>query len=212
MSPNRMNLSPGPGGSGPIFVPVAGPLAPSRGMLRVLRGTVLAITSATLAVIAHVIGGGMPPDTGLTLLLTAGIAAGGVALADRQRGGFAILVALGVSHLAIHLLLSISSPAMSMGMSMGTGMDMSGGPAVNGQIMLAAHCVAVVLAAGLLTKAEVAIFLLAALVAMLLPRWITVLPVRLVPPPAPRAAEPADQVMLVLLRRVCSRRGPPVGC
>ena len=196
---------------GLVFVPVAGSFAPARGKLRVVRGIVLAVTSATLAVIAHVIGGGMAPDTGLTVLLTAGVAAGGVALADRQRSGFAILVALGVSHLAIHLLLSLSAPAMSA-TSMSAGMDMSGGPGVNGQVMLAAHCVAVLLAAGLLTKAEVAIFLLAALVAMLLPRWITVLPVRLVPPAAPRPAEHADQVMLVLLRRACSRRGPPVGC
>jgi hypothetical protein len=175
-------------------------------VLRVVRGSVLAVTSATLAVIAHVIGGGMAPDTGLTLLLTVGVAAGGVALADRQRGGWAILAALGTSHLAIHLLLTLSAPAMSMSPS---GMA---GTAVDGQVMLAAHCVAILLATVLLTRAEVAIYALAELLALLLPRWIAVQPVRLVPPTAPRPSEHADQVMRVLLRRACSRRGPPVTC
>jgi len=169
----------------------------------VLRGTVLALTSATLAVIAHVIGGGMAPDTGLTVLLTAGVAAGGVALADRRRGGLAILAALGTSHLAIHLLLTLSARTMG---------DMAMGAPIDGRLMLAAHCVAILLAAGLLTKAEVAIFALAELLAMLLPRRVAALPVRLAPQAAPPSADHADQVMLVLLRRACSRRGPPVSC
>jgi hypothetical protein len=164
-----------------------------------VRGSVLAITSATLAVLAHVIGGGMPPSTGLTLLLTVGVAAGGVALADRQRGGVAILAALGSSHLAIHLLLTLCTPAMDMG------------SAINAQAMLGAHIVAIALAAILLTRAERAIYALAELLAMLLPRWIVVLLPTADPPPAPsRAAEPPAKAMRVLLRRACSRRGPPV--
>ena len=183
------------------MVAVADPLAPSRGVLRVVRGSVLAITSATLAVLAHVIGGGMPPSTGLTLLLTIGVAAAGVALADRQRGGVAILAALGTSHLAIHLLLTLCTPDMDMGSP------------INAQTMLGAHVVAIVLAALLLTRAERAIYALAELLAMLLPRWIVVLfdvpeqPTA----PAPRA-ERAEKAMRVLLRRACSRRGPPATC
>lgn len=179
--------------------PVAGPLAPSRGTLRVVRGSVLAITSAALAVLAHVLGGGMPPSTGLTLLLTAGVAAGGVALADRQRGGFAILVALGTSHLAIHLLLTLGTPAMDMGSP------------INAQVMPVAHVLAVLLAAALLSRAERAIYALAEQLAMVLPRWIVLFHVAPEPPPAPRRVEePAEKVMRVLLRRACSRRGPPV--
>jgi hypothetical protein len=170
-------------------------------MLRVVRGSVLAITSATLAVLAHVVGGGMAPSTGLTLLLTVAAAAAGVALADRQRGGVAILAALGTSHLAIHLLLTLGTPDMDMGSPF------------NAQVMSAAHIVAILLAAVLLTRAERAIYALAELLAMLLPRWIVVLFDVPEPPPAPsRGAEPAEKSMRVLLRRACSRRGPPVGC
>ena len=186
---------------GLVLVPVAGPLAPSRGVLRVVRGSVLAITSATLAVLAHVIGGGMPPSTGLTLLLTVGAAAAGVALADRQRGGIAILAALGTSHLAIHLLLTLCTPDMDMGSP------------INAQAMLGAHLVAIALAAVLLTRAERAIYALAGLLAMLLPRWIVVLFAAPEPPPAPAPTiEPAEKAMRVLLRRACSRRGPPATC
>ncbi|HEV3357149.1 MAG TPA: hypothetical protein VG247_10160 [Pseudonocardiaceae bacterium] len=180
---------------------MAGPLAPSRGALRVVRGSVLAITSAALAVLAHVLGGGMPPSTGLTLLLTIGAAAGGVALADRQRGGITILAALGTSHLAIHELLTLCTPAMDMGSP------------VNAQVMLAAHVAAILLAAVLLARAERAIYLLAALLAMLLPRWIVVHFEHPEPAPAPRChAAPAPKAIRVLLRRVNARRGPPVTC
>ncbi len=181
--------------------PVAGPLTPSRGALRVLRGCALAITSAALAVLAHVIGGGMPPSTGLTLVLTIGAAAGGVALADRQRGGFAILAALGTSHVAIHLLLTLGTPAMDMGSP------------VDGQVMLATHIAAILLAAALLARAERAIYLLAELLAMLLPRWMVVHFEHPEPAAAPRChAEPAEKAVRVLLRRVNARRGPPVTC
>jgi hypothetical protein len=170
-------------------------------MLRVVRGSVLAITSATLAVLAHVIGGGMPPSTGLTLLLTAGVAAGGVALADRQRGGFAILAALGTSHLAIHLLLTLCTPDMDMGSP------------ISAQAMLGAHVVAVLLAALLLTRAERAIYALAQQLAMLLPRWIVVHFHAPEPPRVPVcAADEVEKSMRVLLRRACARRGPPVTC
>ena len=177
---------------------VAGPLAPSRGTLRVLRGSVLAITSATLAVLAHVLGGGMPPSTGLTVLLTVGTAACGVALADRQRGGFAILAALGASHLAIHLILTLCTPDMDMGSP------------ISAKAMLGAHLTAIVLAAVLLTRAERAIYGLAELLAMLLPRWVVVLNVAADASPGPaRAAQPAEKAIRVLLQRACSRRGPP---
>jgi hypothetical protein len=166
-----------------------------------VRGSVLAVTSAALAVLAHVLGGGMPPATGLTLLLTAGVAAGGVALADRQRGGFAILAALGLSHLAIHLLLTLGTPAMDMGSP------------INAHVMLVAHVLAILLAAALLTRAERAIYALAEQLAMLLPRWIAVFFASPELPPAPpRAPEPAEKAMRVLLRRACSRRGPPATC
>lgn len=180
-------------------------MIPTRGAPRILRGVLLAGTSAALAVAAHAIGGGMLPDTGLTLLLTVGVAAAGVALADRRRGPVAILTALGLSHLGIHLMLALS---------------VTGRPdpdqAVNPLVMMVGHVVAVLLAGAILSKAEAAFFGLAAALAALLPHWLVAAlgrrPATSEPAAAPRwAAHPAggDRPLTVLLRRACARRGPP---
>lgn len=173
------------------------PNAPARGALRVLRGGALAVTSATLAVTAHVIGGGAAPATGLVVLLTLLVAAAGTALADRRRSGRAILGALAVSHLSIHTILMLSCSMSDADIAW---------PA-----MVTAHLVAVLCTAILLTKAESAIFAVAAALAMLLPRPL--------PPPAVRSRQrpphPAPDtcwVLDVLLRRVVARRGPPACC
>lgn len=187
---------------------------PTRGALRVWRGAVLAVTSATLTVTAHTMAGGMPPDTGLTVLLTVGVAAVGVALADRQRSAMAILAVLAVAQLASHVLLSLGTPAMSDMPGMADMSDMGGMPGmqhVNGLAMLAAHTIAVLLSAALLARADAAIFLFAAVLAMLLPRLLLVAP----PPAVPVArvrptASPRDTATSVLLRRSHGRRGPPV--
>jgi hypothetical protein len=165
----------------------------------VLRGCLLAGMSATLAVVAHLVGGGAPPDTGLTVLLTIGVAAAGVAMANRRRGRLAILTGLGVSHLGLHLILSVTS------------MGMPGAAGLDGWPMLGAHVLAVLIAAAILSGAESAIFTVAAAVGMLLPR-------RLSPPPVPEAPSrcpivghrPQDRPLEVLLRRACARRGPPM--
>lgn len=174
---------------------------PTRGALRLWRGAVLAVTSATLTVTAHAMAGGMPPDTGLTVLLTIGVAAVGVALADRQRSTRAILAVLAVAQLASHALLSLGTPAMP---------DMPGMRHMNGLAMLAAHTIAVLLSAALLARADAAIFLFAAVLAMLLPRLLVA------PPPAVRVARvrpvasPKDTATAALLCRGHGRRGPPV--
>lgn len=178
------------------------PLTPTRGAPRILRGTLLAGTSAALAVAAHTIGGGMLPDPALTVLLTVGVAAAGIALADRRRGPVAILAALGGSHLGIHLMLSLVA----------TGQP---GQMINPVAMAGGHVVAVLLAAVLLSKAESACFAvcsaLAALLALLLPHWLVEPPAPVPEKPALRvlAAPPTDRPLDVLLRRACARRGPP---
>jgi hypothetical protein len=170
-------------------------------MLRALRGGLLAGTSASLAVVAHVIGGGMLPDTGLTVLLTVGVAAAGIALANRRRGPVEILLALGGSHLGIHLMLTVAANSEHVD-----------GPPMNGWLMTGGHVVAVLIAAVLLTKAEAAFFALACALALLLPRWLLGAsrpPVAAEGSPAARPA-PADRRIRVLLRRACARRGPPL--
>jgi hypothetical protein len=166
----------------------------------VLRGVALALTSATLAVAAHVVAGGMAPDTGLTALLTVGVAAVGVAMADRRRGTGALLLALGGAQVGMHLILSIPEHGV---MASGAG---------NGWLMTGAHAVAVLVSAGLLARADAAVFLLAAVFAMLLPRWLSAPPVPAAPTHARVRVVAVDRSMTVLLRRACARRGPPVTC
>ena len=195
----RLNLYHDSTTNGIGFRSVTGQLLPTRGPLRALRGGLLALTSSALAVAAHAVAGGMLPDTGLTLLLTLAVGAAGTALADRRAGGLAILGALGLSHLGIHLILSIVA------------LDEAGGP-VNGWLMSGGHLVAVLLAAAVLTRAEAAFFALAAVCALLLPSR---LPGPLTPGTGParvllRAFPPADRALAVLLRRARPRRGPPL--
>jgi hypothetical protein len=167
----------------------------------VCRGVALAFTSAALAVTAHVVAGGMAPDTGLTALLTAGVAAAGIAMADRRRGTGALLLALGVAQVGMHLILSMAGRT-----------PMASPEHVNGWLMTAAHAVAVLVSAALLAKADAAVFLLAAVLAMLLPRWLSAPPVPAATAVAPARTATVDTALLVLLRRRHARRGPPATC
>jgi hypothetical protein len=166
---------------------------------------VLAVTSGTLAVAAHAAAGGGLPDLGLTALLTVGLAAVGIALADRRRSLGAIVGVLGAAQLATHVLLSVTA--------MGTGGAMAGMAMVTHDYtlpMLGAHAVAVLVSAWLLVRADDALFLIASVLARLLPRLLS--------PPAipetPQQSRPAlagqDRATTVLLRRCHARRGPPV--
>jgi hypothetical protein len=177
---------------------VRGQPSPTRGVLRVLRGGALAAVSATLAVSAHAVAGGMAPDTGLTVLVTAGVAAAGIAVADRRRSTGAILAVLGAAQLATHVLLSVDE------------MPMPGSPHVDGWTMTAAHALAVLLSAVLLSRADAALFLVVAVLAMLLPSVWTAPPVPSAPSVARRRAPAHDRCTAVLLHRSHARRGPPV--
>lgn len=173
---------------------------PVRGALRVVRGSALAVVSGVLAVAAHAVGGGMAPDLGLTVLLTAGVAAVGVALADRRRGLGVILPVLAAAQVASHVLLTL--------VGTGTGGGMSA-PPVNPLVMTAAHAVAVVLTALLLAHADALVFRVAGALARLLPVCWTV-PARVAHVAAPPLADAYDRALAVLLTLASPRRGPPV--
>jgi hypothetical protein len=163
---------------------------------RIVRGVSLAVVSAALAVAAHTVAGGMLPDPGLTALLTVGVAAVGIAMADRRRGQGAILLVLGAAQLATHVLLSVAGHGMP--------------DVVDPLVMTVAHAVAVLVAAVLLARADGVVFGLAGLLAMLLPRVLVTPP----PPVGPRVSRrwvvPVDRATAVLLRLASPRRGPPV--
>jgi hypothetical protein len=166
---------------------------------------VLAITSAALAVVAHTIAGGMLPDTGLTVLLTVGVAAVGIAMADRRRSPGAILAVLGAAQLASHVLLSFGDDVGAMHMTTAAVL-----PSMNGLAMLGAHVIAVLVSAALLAGADTAVFLVVAVLAMLLPRLLTAPPVPSGPTATRRVVLAQDRCVAVLLRRSHARRGPPV--
>lgn len=164
-------------------------------VVRVIRGALLAISSTVLTLTAHVAGGGAPPDTGLTVLLTLLIAAAGITLADRRRSGLAILGALAAAQTLMHLILGVLCWHNESS-------------STSGGTMLLAHIAAVLITGSLLIRAESAIFAAMAALSMLLPRRSPSLPARTAPSPVIDLI-PAGRVLDVLLRRICARRGPP---
>lgn len=165
-----------------------------------VRELLLVSSSAALAVAAHGIAGGGVSDSTFTVLLAGLLSWGGMSLA--RRGGTPALVAvLGVTQACQHVLLSELASNHR-------------GPAMfDGWTMFATHAVATVVTAVLLTRAGVALGVIAAAVAWLLGRLRTLV-AGPVPPQLGTAATslPArpGPLLEVLLRQVCARRGPPV--
>ena len=164
-------------------------------------GVLLALSSAALAIAAHGIAGGAPSDSLFTVLLATLLAWGGMSLT--RRGGIPALVGvLGVTQLCQHLLLTE--------IANGHGHQEA---VFDGWTMFAAHAVATVLTAALLTRADTALALVACAFAWLVSRLTA-----LVTGPAAHTADltgspsPArpGALLEVLFREVCGRRGPPV--
>lgn len=158
-----------------------------------VRGAMLAVSSTTLAVTAHGVAGGGWPETLPLLPLSLLIALAGTALADRWRGSWTIIGALGATELAQHVLLSV----------------MHGESLFGSGVMTCAHLVALLLTAVMLAKADAAIVAVAGAVRRLLPM------VPSFPHPdtvvvAPVLPRPSGHVLDVLFRRALRRRGPPV--
>jgi hypothetical protein len=168
-----------------------------------VRGWLLSLASTGLAIAAHGAAGGGLPDAALTVPLTALIAWGGMALASRLRGLLPMIVALGVVQLGLHLLLTEMAAD-----------DHAGHRHVaTGWGMVAAHAVATILTAALLTGASSALTVVSEALAWL--RGVLEVP-RHVLAPVPGGIGvvqpvPARPGLLieVVLRRVSARRGPP---
>lgn len=171
---------------------------------RALRGWLLAICSAALAIAAHAMAGGGVADTALTVPIAAVLAWGGAALADRRHELLAVFGVLAVTQASIHLMLT-STAHQHVGHE---------APApVDGTVMFAAHATATVLSAVLLTRASAALALVSSAVDRLLgslwvPRSAPVPHAVVMGPTRTNAARPS-RLLEVLLRRACARRGPP---
>ncbi|MFE3174549.1 hypothetical protein ACFXPA_44270 [Amycolatopsis sp. NPDC059090] len=173
-----------------------------RGALAAVRGGLLALSSASLAVTAHAAADGGLPDPALTLLLTGLLGWTATALAGRARGPLATIAVLGGGQLVMHLVLT------TLG-----GHDPSGAAAApDGWAMTAAHAVATLLTALVLARADAMLLAVLRVVRVILPLLIRPLPVPVAAAgiARPRAAG-AVPLLSVELRRVRGRRGPPEG-
>ncbi|MFC0541797.1 hypothetical protein [Kutzneria chonburiensis] len=168
--------------------------------LRVVRGGLLAGASTVLTVTAHVAAGGGVPDLGLFLLPTVLLAGAGTLLAERIRARGVMIAALGGMQLATHSLLSVNATSHQM---------LLGGRAVAGPVPMAiAHVLATLILAAILTHADAVLTAVVVALAAVLPRPMPALPAW-APVVGPRpASRPSTEVMIVL-RRVRTRRGPP---
>ncbi|RKT51893.1 hypothetical protein [Saccharothrix australiensis] len=164
---------------------------------RLARVLLLAVTSASLSVAAHGAAGGDVTEFAPALPLTVLVALAGTALAERGRGPWAILAALGAAQVGQHALLSLGHHA-----------DDGPGPGIGPVAMTTAHVVAALLTGLLLARADQVLAALASAVAHLVPAHPAFVPTAHRPDPLPALAG-QDTATAVLLHRVHGRRGPP---
>ncbi|MFJ4102789.1 hypothetical protein [Amycolatopsis japonica] len=160
------------------------------------------MSSAALAVTAHMIGDGDLPDTAMTLLLTVLIGWNAAALAAKARGPLATIVDLGAGQFVMHLVLSSLSSHQPHD---------EPAPSSGGLAMTVAHVVATLITAVLLAKADGLLLGVLACLRALVPFILNALPVpaAMASPVLARPAGPGHLVR-VDLRRVHGRRGPPL--
>lgn len=175
---------------------------PARGAARALRGLVLTATSASLSVAAHAAAGGSTPDLGTTILITALLSGAGLALADRRRGLWSIVGAVGVGQVSLHLFLQLAASHSDSAPLRGLPLD----PVA----MTLGHVLAGLLVAVLLHRAEDALFVIVSTLRLTLPRKM---PAPL-PPVTTRFAIclPAEPLLLIeqlIRQRIHALRGPP---
>lgn len=162
-----------------------------------LRGCGVGVVSPALALAAHATGGGMLPDTpALFLLVGVGTALGTAAgtLPWLRSARLGLLALLGLGQLAGHLLLGV------------TAMDPHVSPSPT---MLAAHVVAVLVAAALVGLAARVDPACTAALARVLPTPFAPLVARGHPDRAPVPVT-ATTIRQLLVRTSLARRGPPV--
>jgi hypothetical protein len=165
-----------------------------------VRGVVLAVAATLIALTAHLVAsGGGSPHVGSALPVA--LLVGGVAtrLADRCANPVPMTALLGAAQLAIHMLLTVSARDHH------TAPD---APSDSGD-MIAAHAVAVVVTALLLSHADALLTRLRTAVLAFLPRVVAV-PEPVGPPVVVFPRRPrAVHAHLVRLVHVSPRRGPP---
>lgn len=168
------------------------------------RRVLLGVSAGALATSAHAAAGGGLPHVSLTVVVTALIGWIAASLAEKAKGITATMAVLGAAQLATHAgMTTLHAPSGAQ-------------PAFDPLVMALAHVLATALTAVLLARADHGLRVVVARLRSLLPSTVPVSPVP--PPPqkaAPKpAAAPASERhdTQVMLRRVCTRRGPPQLC
>lgn len=158
-----------------------------------MRGWLLALSSAGLAITAHALGGGGLPDASLTVLLTALAGWTGSALAEKTSSALGVLAVLGTAQLGMHVVLT----------------DLAGSMHHSSPDMYLAHAAATAVTAVLVARAEAMLRIAVARLRVWLPVAWRQAPVPAGPVPSPVPRPPDAPVASVVLSRVHGRRGPP---
>lgn len=161
--------------------------APTRGGWRLVRGGAVAAVALLLTVAGHAAAGGAVPDAGLLVVLGLLLAGVLVALADRQPSLGALVLTLGGTQLALHVLLDALA-----GHAHGAAVTMT---ATSPVPMITAHVVLTLLTGCLLRGADRALFAIAAGLARAMPRLLPA------PPPARAACRPTANAAAVAAGR-----------
>jgi hypothetical protein len=169
--------------------------------LRVVRGGLLAVGSAAIAVGAHTLADGGLPDPAMTLLLTVMIGWLGTASAAKTQGPVKVVAVLGAAQLVMHVGLSTLATHETHTATSGV---------MSGVTMTATHVAATLVTALLVAHAESMLQAVVAAMRLLLPLIRQALPVldTVAVTPVVHAPE-AGPLVSVLFRRVLGRRGPP---
>lgn len=168
-----------------------------------MRGGLLAVSSAVLAVSAHTLADGSLPDLPMTVLLTVMVGWTATALAAQARGPVPTVAILGAAQIVMHVVLTTLAPHSDTH-------TMTSG-AMSGLTMTTAHTVATILTALLVTRAESMLLTVLNAMRLLLPPVWRAAPVPdLVLAPIPVPAPEIGQLVSELFRSTLGRRGPPL--
>jgi hypothetical protein len=160
----------------------------------------LAGASTALTIATHAAAGGGVPDLGLFLIPTVLLAGAGTMVAERVHARGVMIAVLGSTQLAVHSLLSMNATSHEM---------LFAGHAAAGPVPMAlGHVLATLLLAVMLGRVDDVLSAIAAALSAALPTRPPVL--RAWVPAGVRMADGhANGEVMVMLRRIRARRGPP---
>jgi hypothetical protein len=168
-----------------------------------VRGGLLAVSSAVLAISAHTLADGSLPDLSMTVLLTVMVGWTATALAAKARGLVSTIAVLGAAQLVMHVVLST--------LALHSDIHSATAGAMSGLTMTTSHSVATILTALLVTRADSMLLTVLNTMRLLLPPVWRAAPVPdTVLAPIPVPAPEIGQLVSELFRSTLGRRGPPL--